>query len=224
MQPTCCRRSSPTRTSRSTKRKRSRATCGSDAADLRTKGRRGCRFRPRSARRWASRNAADASKPEPRAPPTTTSSRRKRSWRQHASSTDWKSTRSTCPRYGKRGLMDRIADGTTSESQWAFSPTSRCASAARRAKSRASSGISWRPTGIRFSGNVVRQHEPALGDDVAPRRVRRADGPRDAGRLALDDDVGRLQALHERRLSGSVSDRRDRAQRVRRRLRAARRV
>ena len=58
--------------------------------------------------------------------------------------------------------------------RWASSPTRRCASAARRARWRASSGTSCPPTASSFTGMSLRQHRRARRVDLAARRVRRA--------------------------------------------------
>ena len=79
---------------------------------------------------------------------------------------------------------------------------------------------------LRVLRQLVRQHDGARRHDVASRRVRRAGRAADAQppTRALADDERRVQALHARRLHGSVSDRRDHPQRVRRRLHPARRL
>ena len=75
---------------------------------------------------------------------------------------------------------------------------------------------------LRADRQLLRQHDRPLGSSTWRHVafVEQMDRV-DAGRLALDDDVRRLQALHERGLFGSLPDRRDRAQRVRQRLRPA---
>ena len=69
----------------------------------------------------------------------------------------------------------------------------------------------------------LRQHRLALGHDLAPRRLRRAAGRGARGRaVQLAHVVGRVQALHARRLPASLPDRRDHPHRVRHGGRAGR--
>ena len=92
----------------------------------------------------------------------------------------------------------------------------------------------------RLDGRLLRQHARAEREHVAARRVRRAGGAdpdhrrradarpgRRRGRrrgLPLADGVGRVQALHPRRLPRRLPDRRDLPYRVRHRRRAAGRL
>ena len=79
--------------------------------------------------------------------------------------------------------------------------------------------------GFEFTGNSYDNTSRTLGHDLAARRVRRADvGRRRRPARPLADEQRRLQALHERRLPGSVPDRRDHSQRVRLGLHSARRL
>ena len=130
---------------------------------------------------------------------------------------------------------------------WASSPTRACASAARRARSRARSGTA-SPTAAGLHRRVLRQHgrrwartrwrhvafieqrKPLDAGDATPGwpRSRRAAGwPSESGLQtyqdgdghALADDLRRLQALHRRRLPGGLPDRRAVPHRVRHRRR-----
>ena len=136
--------------------------------------------------------------------------------------------------------MTEIADPRAPRrSAWASSPTRRCASAARRARSPASSGTTCPPT-ARTSARAARSTTPARcrRSDLAARALRR---DRAGGRLDLrrTDGAGgsaaarardgplavrfrRLQALHERGLPGRLPDRRADPHRVRDRDRAVR--
>ena len=80
---------------------------------------------------------------------------------------------------------------------------------------------------LRVDRPLVRQHARARALDVAAREVRRADARAGRRRQCRRSDlvgvlVRRLQALRACRLPRGMSDRLDRAHRVRRRLRAAR--
>ena len=119
----------------------------------------------------------------------------------------------------------------------ASSPTRRSASAARRARSRARSGTTSRRTAWTSPASPTTT-PAASARHLAPRRVRRAAQPLERerplrrrsdsgasdGRAALADDLGRLQALHARRLPRGLPDRRAVPHRVRHRRRAGGRL
>ena len=134
---------------------------------------------------------------------------------------------------------------------WASSPTRRCASAARRARSPASSGTTCPPTARSSAGAAPTTTPASWRVDLAPRALRRelpepwrpqrrraptagaapdacgARRRRPAARRARALDavhVRRLQALHERRLPGRLPDRGADPHRVRDRDRPARRL
>jgi hypothetical protein len=119
------------------------------------------------------------------------------------------------PRPSSPSITTRATGG------WASSPTRRCASAARRARSPASSGTTCRPTARSSEGRLVRPHGRAVGarrgatcgssncssrpgaraqaaEALAARERSMSRGPWRHG--SLDLHVRRLQALHERRL------------------------
>ena len=156
------------------------------------------------------------------------------------------------PVRGRPHAVTEIAVQREAPSGWASSPTRRCASAARPARSPASSGTTCPSDGRRFpraaptttpaSWAPTRGATCASSSCSSPRRAaaaarcggdrglaatgrrRRRRSTRAAVAHPLGLHVRRLQALHERRLPGRVPDRRADPHRVRDRRAAGRRL